>query len=121
LAHGDKEGEGKDLLKYQVSGCTPEGGVLMRQEVHPVFELKERLHRMREDILQSMVGTRREQYKQAAALKKSDGDDPSSVISALRDKIAQLGSLPVAEPIDVEFKEVKETIIEQPEEEDSDE
>jgi hypothetical protein len=117
LAQGDKEGEGKDLLKYQVSGSTPDGAILMRQEVHPVFELKERLHRMREAILQSMVGTRREQYKQAAALKKSDGDDPSSVISALRDKVMQLSMPPV---IDAEFR-VKETVIEQPEEEDSDE
>ena len=104
LAQGDAEGEGLNLLKSQTAGSTAEGDELFRLEVHPAFELKEKLHKMREDILRSMVGTRREQYKQAAALKEAQGNDPSTNVSALRERISKLEKENV---IDAEFKEVK--------------
>jgi hypothetical protein len=105
LAHGDDRGEGMDLLKAQESGSSATGETLHRLELHPAFELKERLHKMREAILTSMVGTRREQYKQAAALKLAEGKDPSSATSALRDRIIQLENEGV---IDAQFTETKE-------------
>lgn len=105
LAHGDDKGEGTDLLKQQVTGVTMTGEEMKRMEAHPAFELKERLHKMREDILKSMVGTRREQYKRAAALKKQDFSDPSTAVSDLRERILQLGK---EEVIDAEFTVKKE-------------
>ena len=90
LAHGDDKGEGMDLLKHQVTGSTMTGDVITRMELHPAFELKEKIHKMREDILKSMVGTRREQYKQAVALKKSITTDASSHLADLRERILSI-------------------------------
>jgi len=80
------------------------GQWIKKLEVHPAFDLKERLHRMREDILKSMVGTRRERYKQAQALKEKTTGDPSTVISSLRDRLEKMESDTIVE---AEFKESK--------------
>jgi hypothetical protein len=102
LAHGDDKGEGLDLLKNQVTSVSMTGEEIMRMETHPAFELKERIHKMRDDVLRSMVGTRREKYKQAAALKKQDFSDPSTAVADLRERIAQIEK---ETAIDVEFTE----------------
>lgn len=104
LAHGDHEGQGQDLLKAQISGIDKQGNVLRRLEIHPAFELKEKIHRMRNNILEAMVGTRKEQYKQAAALRKKELADPSTVIASLREKLTQLQK--DEDLIDVEYKEI---------------
>jgi len=104
LASGDNKGEGIDLLKEQVTGQSLSGQWIKKLEVHPAFDLKERLHRMREDILKSMVGTRRERYKQAQALKEKTTGDPSTVISSLRDRLEKMESDTIVE---AEFKESK--------------
>jgi hypothetical protein len=105
LAHGDEKGEGIDLLKEQVTSVSMDGQEITRMETHPAFELKERIHKMREDILKSMVGTRREKYKQAAALKKQDFSDPSTAVANLRERIAHIEK---ETAIDAEFTEHKE-------------
>ena len=105
LAHGDDKGEGVDLLKKQVTSVGMTGEKIMRMETHPAFELKEKIHKMRGEILQSMVGTRREKYKQAAALKKQDFSDPSTAVADLRERIAQIEK---ETAIEAEFTEHKE-------------
>jgi len=92
------------LMKEQTTGQSLTGQWIKKLEVHPAFELKERLHRMREDILRSMVGTRRERYKQAAALKEQTKGDHSSVISTLRDKLESVTSDTIVE---AEFTDVE--------------
>jgi len=104
LAHGDDKGEGLDLLKNQVTSVSMTGEQIMRMETHPAFELKERIHKMREDVLRSMVGTRREQYKQSAALKKQDFSDPSTAVADLRERIAEIEN---NNAIEAEFVENK--------------
>jgi len=101
LAHGDDKGEGINLLKQQVTSVSMDGQEITRMETHPAFELKEK----REDILKSMVGTRREQYKQAAALKKQDFSDPSTNVAGLRERLVQIEK---ETAIDAEFTEHKE-------------
>ena len=106
LAHGDEKGEGIDLLKNQVTGISMTGEKIKVMAAHPAFELKEKIHRMREDILKSMVGTRREQYKQAAALKQQNTSDPSNIIADLKKRIEDIGKN--EEIVDAEFRETSE-------------
>jgi hypothetical protein len=102
LAHGDDKSEGLDLLKQQTTGISITGETTKRMEIHPAFELKERIQRARGEILKSMVGTRREKYKQAAALKQSDYSDASSAAAALKDRITQIEKEAI---IDAEYVE----------------
>jgi hypothetical protein len=104
LAHGDDKGEGLDLLKQQTTSVSMTGEEIKRMETHPAFELKEKIFNMRDKILQSMVGTRREQYKQAAALKKQDFSDPSTAVAGLRERIAQIEKETAIEAEFVEHK-----------------
>jgi len=105
LAHGDDKGDGKDLMKEQVTSVSMTGEQIKRLEMHPAFELKEKIHRMKEEILRSMVGTRREQYKQAAALKKQNSSDPSTATSDLRERIIEIEKGNI---VDAEFTEHNE-------------
>ncbi|RLF67874.1 MAG: hypothetical protein DRN26_01060 [Thermoplasmata archaeon] len=105
LAHGDDEGDGVDLLKTQIT-WGKNGQETKTLLVHPAFELKEKIHRMREGILRSMVGTRQEQYKRAAALKEKQAEDPSTMIAALKQKILEARQ-DQENIIDAEFTEEK--------------
>ena len=78
LSSDDTDDEGRDLLKRQTVGFGPEGQELNRLEVHPIWEVKQQIQRQRMDILQALVGTRREKYKKQAAVKERDEDDPST-------------------------------------------
>lgn len=101
LAHGDDRSEGVDLLKRQVTGIDPVSGrEITRLEIHPAFELMEKIHRMRDQILSAMVGTRREKYKQAAALKEGIRSDPSSITADLMNRLKKL------DVVEAEFEEV---------------
>lgn len=108
MAHGDDKGEGMDLMKNQVTGTDLTGKKLTRKEIHPAWEIKEKIHKQREDILKSMVGTRREKYKKEAALKQRDSQDTSTTIADLRSKLTQLENQgDLDEVIDAEFKETE--------------
>lgn len=52
--------------------------------VHPLLDAKDRAHRTRMQILDSFAVTRREKYKKAAALKKSEDTDASSFLADLK-------------------------------------
>lgn len=107
LANGDSLGEGTDLLKDQMAGTNEDGRAVTKTEIHPILELKSKIQKMKGEILEAMVGTRREQYKQAVALRQQDGNDPSTMISSLRDMIDKVQAKKV-EVIDAEFREVEE-------------
>lgn len=102
LAHGDSDGEGMNLMKNQVTGATVRGDEITRLEEHPAFILKDKLHRQRMDILNALVGTRKEKYKKEVAMKQRDFKDPSSIQSDLRTRLEGLGNGSI---IDVDFKE----------------
>lgn len=105
LAHGDRDGDGGDLLKEQTTGFSPDGSAeIKRLELHPAFEIKERIMKARANILEAMVGTRREQYKQAAALRQENKSDPSTIVAQLKQKILQIEQGEV-DVIDTEFTE----------------
>lgn len=107
LAHGDSGlgGPGQDLLKEQVTAITPQGHELKRVELHPAWELKEKIHRQRMEILAALVGTRKEQYKREAATKRTQFTDPSSQQSELASKIHKMIT---GQVVDVEVKDDKD-------------
>jgi len=104
LASADEDGDGMSLMKKQISGFTPKGDEIVRLEEHPAFMLKEKLHRQRMDILNALVGTRKEKYKKEAALKIREGNDASTVQADLLKKIEKLNSESV---VDAEFEEIE--------------
>ena len=108
LAHGDDGtgGIGQNLLKEQVIAVTPQGNELKRTEIHPAWELKEKIQKQRMDILQALVGTRREQYKKQAATKQSEFNDPSNRQSDLMKKLDNLMNKQDT-VIDVEVKDIE--------------
>jgi hypothetical protein len=115
LAHGDDGtgGDGQDLMKQQVTGMTPQGRELTRTELHPAWELKEKIQRQRMEILAALVGTRREQWKKQAATKQIENKDPSTEQSALTGKLTKLleqGNVIDVETKEVEVKETKEDV-----------
>lgn len=107
LANGDDKGEGLDLLKDVVTSVSPQGDLIMQTQIHPAFELKEKLQKQRDNILQSMVGTRREKYKKEAALKRKEVEDPSTVVADLRARMADIDK--GSQIIDAEFTENEPT------------
>jgi hypothetical protein len=74
----------------QPAGATKTGEILERLEEHPAWEVMEKIHRQREDILRSMVGTRREKYKKQAALNEVKTKDLSIKTAELTEKINRL-------------------------------
>ena len=91
-----------DLIDYRanigLSGATDEeaaslmsttvvdNGTIMSEtkNLHPLLDAKDKAHRIRMHILESMASTRREKYKKAAALKKSEDTDASTFLADLK-------------------------------------
>jgi hypothetical protein len=109
FANGDFDGEGQDLLKSQVSGVTPSGKPLTKMEIHPAFELKEKIQRMRDNILEAMIGTRREKLKQASLLRDAMVSDVSVNMASLSRKLEALKNPEedtTTNTIEVEYSEI---------------
>lgn len=91
-----------DLIDYRANlglsgGVDPEAATLLATKIvdngktmseeiniHPLLDAKDRAHRIRMQILDSMATTRREKYKKAAALKKSEDTDASKFLANLK-------------------------------------
>lgn len=102
-----------EMTQEVVVGVDPEGRPISNEEIHKAFEIKERVKKRKQQILESLVGTRKEQYKRDAALKKRTEDDPSTVAADLKKKIDEARDLLVesAKPVgtvDAEFEEVSD-------------
>lgn len=52
--------------------------------VHPLVDIKDKHHRQRMQILESLTATRKEKYKRDAALKRRDGDDLATHMPKLK-------------------------------------
>ena len=109
LAHGDEGlgGQGQDLLKEQTTAVTPQGRELKRVELHPAWELKEKIQKQRMEILSALVGTRKEKYKKQAATKTLEVKDPSTKQAQLTSKLNKMIEASQPEVIDAEHEEVK--------------
>ena len=75
------------MMQQIVVGVNADGNPIYNEDIHKAFELKERVKRRKQLILESLVGTRKEKYKRDAALKKRTVDDPSTQASTLKKKL----------------------------------
>jgi hypothetical protein len=101
--------ENAELTQHIVVGVDADGRPIYNEDIHKAFELKERVKRRKDKILEALVGTRKEKYKRDAALKKRSEDDPSTQAAELKRKLdearakAAADTKPVSEEIiDVE-------------------
>ena len=96
--------------------CTSvvDNGKTMSESIglHPLLEAKSKAHKERMHILDSMATTRREKYKKAAALKKSEDIDSSNFMAELKNTFStdktQVSSL---DKIKEDAKKVSEDLI----------
>ncbi len=79
--------ENAELVQEIVVGVNADGNPIYNEDIHKAFELKERVKRRKQIILESLVGTRKEKYKRDAALKKRSVDDPSTQAATLKKKL----------------------------------
>ena len=103
--------ENAEMTQEIVVGVDPEGRPISNEEIHKAFEIKERVKKRKQAILESLVGTRKEQYKRDAALRKRTDKDPSTQAAELKRAIEEAkdtlanAAMPVQ---DAEFEEVKD-------------
>lgn len=55
--------------------------------VHPLIEIKEKVHRIRDRVLESLAATRKERYKRAAALKQRENESIGDYMANLKQAI----------------------------------
>jgi hypothetical protein len=76
-----------EMTKDVVVGVDDKGEPIVNKEVHKAWELKERVKKRKQKILESLVGTRKEKYKRDAALKRRSEKDPSTQAIELKGKL----------------------------------
>ena len=76
-----------DMTKDVVVGVDSQGKPIVNKEVHNAWELKERVKKRKQKILESLVGTRKEKYKRDATLKRRSEKDPSTQAIELKRKL----------------------------------
>jgi len=76
-----------EITKEIVVGVDREGKPIVNKEVHKAWELKERVKKRKQKILESLVGTRKEKYKRDAALKRRSEKDSSTQAIELKRKL----------------------------------
>jgi hypothetical protein len=79
-----------ELTKDVVVGVDSEGKPIVNKEINKAWELKERVKKRKQKILESLVGTRKEKYKRDAALKRRSEKDPSTQAIELRRKLEEV-------------------------------
>ena len=82
--------EGQDLTQQNIVGATNSGKPYYQQVIHTAWDLKERLKIRKMKIIESLVGSRKEKWRRAAALKTRDDVDPSSQMSSFRQNLESL-------------------------------
>jgi len=79
--------ENAEMTQEVTVGMDTEGNPISNEEIHKAWELKERVKNRKQKILESLVGTRKEQYKRDAALKKRSEKDPSTQAAELKESL----------------------------------
>tara|TARA_R110002020_G_scaffold268819_4_gene484160 strand:- start:42792 stop:43670 length:879 start_codon:yes stop_codon:yes gene_type:complete len=92
LSSGDRFGEGTDLLQKTVEAMNPINGKITHSlRIHPLWEIKERLGKQRQQLLTSLIGTPREKLKAAHML--GEVEKPSDLVnemSALKSRLSDM-------------------------------
>lgn len=83
------DSEGQSLLKTQTMQ-NEKGGISEVIVPHPILTIKDNIHKKRLSILEALAVTRKEQYKEAAALKKKSTGDASQEQAKMRKLVEKL-------------------------------
>ena len=97
-----------DIIDYRANiglSCDEEAWSLLKIDItdngdsqsettntHPLLEVKEKAHKSRHQVLESLAATRKEKYKRAAALKKREGENIGDHFSDLKKALGVLSS-----------------------------
>jgi len=82
--------DGQDLTQENIVGVTNTGAPYTQKVVHTAWDVKERLKIRKMKLIEALVGSRKDKWKRAAALKTRDEADPSSQMSNLRSRLESM-------------------------------
>ena len=106
---GGNDKEASTLLKTDT--VETEHATSTSTNIHPLLDIKEKYHKIRQSVLETFAATRREKYKRAAALKKREDEDVSTHMADLKKTINKLNQIKegkTLEDIDEEIKGLEE-------------
>ena len=87
------KGSGPTMLQDQMVAVDENGTPIFNKVIHQAWEVKERIKRRKMQVLESLVGTRREKYKRDAALKRTNNEDPSNEYANLRSRLEKVANM----------------------------
>lgn len=79
---GMNDNEAGSLLKTNI--VESDSGTSETTNLHPLLEAKDKANNMRLKVLEALVGTRKEKYKKAAAMKQTNTDDAAKTLASLK-------------------------------------
>lgn len=103
------------LTINQTVGVAGDGTPITRIELTPLFDARDRLNNRKTKLVKLMVGDRQEKYKEQAALKRVNSDDPSQQSAELRRQLEHL--MRKAQLVDSELRKteaIDTTVVEGP-------
>jgi hypothetical protein len=97
MSVGDKQGEGRDFLKIDITGFSESGDASTVSKLHPAADMLDRLERRREKLLTSLLETRK--AKSDWLLKLGDPQKEGKILSEIRTLREAVKELGVKEPL----------------------
>ena len=94
---GKDSDENPDGFIKNVVGFNSDDQPIEQIQEHPAYNQIERAWRWRKNLLESLVGTRKEKYKQMAALKERTTVSPSTAAADLKAKIDKMSIIDISE------------------------
>lgn len=94
---GRDDEENPDGFVKNVVGFNNDDEPIQSIQEHPAYNQIERAWRWRRNLLESLVGTRKEKYKQQAALKERTAASPSTAAADLKAKIDKMSIVDITE------------------------
>ena len=103
LSSGDRFGEGSDLLQETVESLNPVNGkATYSLRVHPLVELKEKITKQKQLLLESLIATPEKRFKARTQVVESEKqNDLINQMSDLKKKLSDLTTNRSAKVIDV--------------------
>lgn len=94
---GKDDEDNPDGFIKNVVGFNNDDEPIIQMQEHPAYNQIERAWRWRRNLLESLVGTRKEKYKQQAALKQRTMVSPSTAAADLKSKIDKIAVIDITE------------------------
>lgn len=94
---GKDDGENPDGLVKNVVGFNNDEEPIVQLQEHPAFNIIERAWRWRKNLLESLVGTRKEKYKRDAVSGNISPNSVSSAAADMRSTIEKLSIIDISE------------------------